>query len=121
MDSSRCRGVCPPGLASKGQRHREWSPRELVVPAARGEWPRPPGSLASEYAKNNIRFNAVAPGAVDTPIVKAIPKDFLMTLSPMGAVSEVKEVADAVIYLTEARHITGEVLHVDGGMHVGKW
>ena len=41
-------------------------------------------SLASEYAKNNIRFNAVAPGAVDTPIVKGnIPKDFLMTLSPM--------------------------------------
>jgi NAD(P)-dependent dehydrogenase (short-subunit alcohol dehydrogenase family) len=78
-------------------------------------------SLASEYAKNNIRFNAVAPGAVDTPIVKDIPKDFLMTLSPMGAISEAKDIADAVIYLTEARHITGEVLHVDGGMHVGKW
>ena len=78
-------------------------------------------SLASEYAKNNIRFNAVAPGAVDTPIVKDIPKDFLMTLSPMGAISEAKDIADAVIYLTEARHVTGEVLHVDGGMHVGKW
>ena len=78
-------------------------------------------SLASEYAKNNIRFNAVAPGAVDTPIVKGIPKDFLVTLSPMGAISEAKDIADAVIYLTEARHITGEVLHVDGGMHVGKW
>jgi len=59
--------------------------------------------------------------AVDTPIVKGIPKDFLMTLSPMGAISEAKDIADAVIYLTEARHITGEVLHVDGGMHVGKW
>jgi NAD(P)-dependent dehydrogenase (short-subunit alcohol dehydrogenase family) len=78
-------------------------------------------SLASEYAKNNIRFNAVAPGAVDTPIVKDIPKDFLKTLSPMGAISEPKDIADAVIYLTEARHITGEVLRVDGGMHVGKW
>jgi NAD(P)-dependent dehydrogenase (short-subunit alcohol dehydrogenase family) len=78
-------------------------------------------SLASEYAKNNIRFNAVAPGAVDTPIVKDIPKDVLMTLSPMGAISEAKDIADAVIYLTEARHITGEVLRVDGGMHVGKW
>ena len=39
----------------------------------------------------------------------------------MGAISEAKDIADAVIYLTEARHITGEVLHVDGGMHVGKW
>jgi enoyl-[acyl-carrier-protein] reductase (NADH) len=44
-----------------------------------------------------------------------------MTLSPMGAISDAKDIADAVIYLTEARHITGEVLHVDGGMHVGKW
>jgi NAD(P)-dependent dehydrogenase (short-subunit alcohol dehydrogenase family) len=59
-----------------------------------------------EYARNNIRFNAVAPGAVDTSLVKAIPKDFLMTLSPMGAISEAKDIADAVIYLTEARHIT---------------
>ena len=41
-------------------------------------------SLASEYAKHNIRFNAVAPGAVDTLLVKVIPKDFLMTLSPMA-------------------------------------
>jgi NAD(P)-dependent dehydrogenase (short-subunit alcohol dehydrogenase family) len=78
-------------------------------------------SLANEYAKNNIRFNAVAPGAVDTPIVKDLPKDFLRTLSPMGAISEAKDIADAVIYLTEARHVTGEVLRVDGGMHVGKW
>jgi len=36
----------------------------------------------------------------------------------MGAISDSKDIADAVIYLTEARHITGEVLHVDGGMHV---
>jgi NAD(P)-dependent dehydrogenase (short-subunit alcohol dehydrogenase family) len=78
-------------------------------------------SLAREYAKLNIRFNAVAPGAVDTPIVKDIPRDFLTSLSPMGAISEAKDIADAVIYLTEARHITGEVLRVDGGMHVGKW
>src|ERR1700721_2456692 len=75
-------------------------------------------SLANEYAKSNIRFNAVAPGAVDTPIVKAIPKDFLMTLSPMGAISAANDIADAVIYLTEARHITAKVRQVDGGIHV---
>jgi NAD(P)-dependent dehydrogenase (short-subunit alcohol dehydrogenase family) len=78
-------------------------------------------SLASEYAKNNIRFNAVAPGVVDTPLNANNPKDFLKTLSPMGTISESKEIADAVIYLTEARHVTGEVLHVDGGMHTGRW
>jgi NAD(P)-dependent dehydrogenase (short-subunit alcohol dehydrogenase family) len=78
-------------------------------------------SLASEYAKKNIRFNAVAPGVVDSPLHKNTPKDFVKTLSPMGTISDVNDIADAVIYLTEARNVTGEVLHVDGGAHKGRW
>jgi len=78
-------------------------------------------SLASEYAKEHIRFNAVAPGVVDTPLHAENPKDFLKTLSPMGSIATVAEIAGAVVYLTEAGQITGEVLHVDGGMHSGKW
>jgi len=78
-------------------------------------------SLAIEYAKNNIRFNAVAPGVVDTPMHESNPKDILKTLSPMVTISDSKDIADAVVYLTEARNVTGEVLHVDGGAHVGKW
>src|ERR1700722_4858781 len=78
-------------------------------------------SLASEYAKSNIRFNSVAPGVVNTPLHKTDEKDFMKTLSPMGVVSEGKDIADAVIYLTEARYVTGEVLHVDGGAHAGRW
>ena len=78
-------------------------------------------SLANEYAKNNIRFNAVAPGVVDTPLLKGAPKDFLKARSPMGVISEAKDIADAVVYLTEARTVTGEVLHVDGGAHTGQW
>src|SRR6202021_2314423 len=45
-------------------------------------------TLASEYAKEHIRFNAVAPGIVDTPLHKDDPKEFLKTLSPMGTISE---------------------------------
>jgi NAD(P)-dependent dehydrogenase (short-subunit alcohol dehydrogenase family) len=78
-------------------------------------------SLASEYAKEKVRFNAVAPGVVDTPLHKNNPKDFLKTLSPMGTISEVSDIVDAVVYLTEAGQVTGEVLHVDGGAHSGKW
>jgi NAD(P)-dependent dehydrogenase (short-subunit alcohol dehydrogenase family) len=78
-------------------------------------------SLAAEYPKEKIRFNAVAPGVVDTPLHKDNPKDFLKTLSPMGTISEVKDIVEAVVYLTEARQVTGEVLHVDGGAHSGKW
>jgi NAD(P)-dependent dehydrogenase (short-subunit alcohol dehydrogenase family) len=78
-------------------------------------------SLASEYAKEHIRFNAVAPGVVDTLLHKDNPKDFLKTLSPMGTISTSEDIASAVVYLTESRQITGEVLHVDGGAHNGKW
>ena len=78
-------------------------------------------SLAMEYAKQGIRVNAVAPGIVDTPMHKDDPTDFLRTLQPMGQISEVKDIVDAIIYLTEASQVTGEVLHVDGGAHVGKW
>jgi NAD(P)-dependent dehydrogenase (short-subunit alcohol dehydrogenase family) len=77
-------------------------------------------SLATEYAKK-IRFNAVAPGVVDTPLAASNPKDFLKTLSPMGTISDVKDIVEAVVYLTEARQVTGVVLHVDGGAHSGKW
>lgn len=78
-------------------------------------------SLAMEYAKDGIRVNAVAPGVVDTPLHKNDPKDFLKTLSPMGRIVSVREIVDAVVYLTEAASVTGEVLHVDGGSHAGKW
>jgi NAD(P)-dependent dehydrogenase (short-subunit alcohol dehydrogenase family) len=78
-------------------------------------------SLATEYAKEHIRFNGVAPGIVDTPMHVNNPKDFLKTLSPMGTISSVSDIVDAVVYLTEARNITGEVLHVDGGSHQGRW
>jgi NAD(P)-dependent dehydrogenase (short-subunit alcohol dehydrogenase family) len=78
-------------------------------------------SLASEYAKEHIRFNAVAPGVVDTPLHKNNPRDFLKTLSPMGTIATSEDIASAVVYLTESRQITGEVLHVDGGAHNGKW
>jgi NAD(P)-dependent dehydrogenase (short-subunit alcohol dehydrogenase family) len=77
--------------------------------------------LAIEYANEGIRFNIVAPGEVDTPLHKNDPKDFLKTLQPMGKIASVKDVVDAVLYLAQAGQVTGEVLHVDGGAHTGRW
>jgi NAD(P)-dependent dehydrogenase (short-subunit alcohol dehydrogenase family) len=77
--------------------------------------------LAMEYAKDGIRVNAVAPGVVDTPLHENDPKDVMRSLSPMGRVSTVNDIADAVMYLTEAATVTGEILHVDGGSHFGRW
>jgi enoyl-[acyl-carrier-protein] reductase (NADH) len=48
-------------------------------------------------------------------------REFLETLSPMGSLFTVDDIASAVVYLTEARQITGEVLHADGGAHNGRW
>ena len=77
--------------------------------------------LAIEYAKQGIRFNAVAPGVVDSPLHKDDPKDSLKASQPMGKIVEIKDIVDAVLYLAEAGQITGEVLHVDGGAHAGRW
>jgi len=78
-------------------------------------------SLALEYAKQGIRVNVVAPGIVSTPLTNGFPQEFLQSLSPMGEVASPEDIAEAVWYLTEARQVTGEVLHVDGGSHLGHW
>jgi NAD(P)-dependent dehydrogenase (short-subunit alcohol dehydrogenase family) len=77
--------------------------------------------LAMEYAKDGIRVNAVAPGAVDTPLHRDTPKDVMESLSPMGRPSTVQDITDAVMYLTDAATVTGDVLYVDGGAHFGRW
>jgi NAD(P)-dependent dehydrogenase (short-subunit alcohol dehydrogenase family) len=77
--------------------------------------------LAMEYAKDGIRVNAVAPGVVDTPLHRQTPKDLMASLSPMGRVSTVKDIVDAVMYLTDAATVTGDILYVDGGSHFGRW
>jgi NAD(P)-dependent dehydrogenase (short-subunit alcohol dehydrogenase family) len=77
--------------------------------------------LAMEYAKDDIRVNAVAPGVVFTPMHRDTPKEVMESLSPMGRPSTVKDIADAVMYLTDAATVTGDILYVDGGAHFGRW
>ena len=78
-------------------------------------------NLAMEYAKQGIRVNTVSPGVVDTPLLKGLSKEFLQSLSPMGEVGTTQDIADAVLFLTEAPRVTGVVLNVDSGAHLGKW
>ncbi|HEY0467036.1 MAG TPA: SDR family oxidoreductase, partial [Polyangiaceae bacterium] len=68
-----------------------------------------------------IRVNAVAPGAAYTPLHRDTPKAVMESQSPMGRPSTVKDITDAVMYLTEAATVTGDILYVDGGAHVGRW
>ena len=78
-------------------------------------------ALAIEYAKDGIRVNTIAPGVINTPMHKPETHDFLKGLHPFGRIGEVKEVVDAALFLTDATFTSGEVLHVDGGAHAGKW
>ena len=78
-------------------------------------------ALAIEYAKEGIRVNTIAPGAISTPMHKPETHEFLKGLQPVGRLGEVKEVVDAALFLADATFTTGEILHVDGGAHAGKW
>ncbi len=78
-------------------------------------------ALAIEFANDGVRFNAIGAGIIDTPMHKPDTHDFLKTLHPIQRIGRVSEIVDAVLYLTEATFVTGEVLHVDGGAHAGKW
>ena len=77
--------------------------------------------LAMEYSRQGIRVNAVAPGAVVTPLHRDTPKDVMESLSPMGRPSTVAEINAAILYLLEAETVTGTILDVDGGAHLGRW
>ncbi|MBM9504237.1 SDR family NAD(P)-dependent oxidoreductase [Actinacidiphila acididurans] len=76
-------------------------------------------SLAIEYAARGIRANAVSPGTVKTPMHPEETHAALAALHPVGRMGELSDVVDAVIYLENAPFVTGEILHVDGGMSAG--
>jgi NAD(P)-dependent dehydrogenase (short-subunit alcohol dehydrogenase family) len=76
-------------------------------------------NLATEYAKDGIRFNAVAPGEVDTAMHRNDPND--STLQPSMTRATVKDIVDAVLYLVQAVHVSGEILHVDGAAPARRW
>jgi NAD(P)-dependent dehydrogenase (short-subunit alcohol dehydrogenase family) len=58
---------------------------------------------------------------VDTPLHKNDSKEAMKTYAPTGKIAEVKDIVDAVLYVAEAEQVTGEILHVDGGAHAGRW
>ena len=76
-------------------------------------------NLAIEYAKDGIRFNAVAPGEVDTPMHQSDPNDSTLQLAPKK--TTVQDIVDAVLYLVQAGLVSGEILHVDGAAPARRW
>jgi len=81
-------------------------------------------SLALEFARFQINVNAVAPGAIDSPMTQKLPteaRERLIRMQPTGKMGKVEDIAAAVAFLAsdDAEFITGQVLHVDGGKSCG--
>ena len=77
-------------------------------------------SLASEFAADKIRVNAVAPGVIRTPIYTGSDVDALAGMQLLGRVGEVQDIVSAIFYLAEADFVTGVILPVDGGYTTGR-
>jgi len=78
-------------------------------------------SLAIEYASRGIRVNTIAAGIIDTPMHSSSDHEFLKELSPAKRLGTPSEIADAALFLDSASFISGEIVHLDGGAHAGKW
>jgi 3-oxoacyl-[acyl-carrier protein] reductase len=81
-------------------------------------------AIAVEVASRNITVNAVAPGFITTPMTDPLPdalKEKMKSLIPLGRFGTDRDVAMAIVFLAsdEAGYITGQVLGVNGGMHMG--
>jgi 3-oxoacyl-[acyl-carrier protein] reductase len=81
-------------------------------------------AIAIEIASRNITVNAVAPGFIETPMTAVLPakvKEELTTRIPLGRMGSARDVAAAIVFLAsdEAAYITGHVLNVNGGLHLG--
>jgi len=81
-------------------------------------------SLAREIGSRGITVNTVAPGFIDTDMTRELPeeqRDALLTNIPLGRLGKTEEIANAVVFLASdsAGYITGETLHVNGGMFMG--
>ena len=78
-------------------------------------------SLAREVASRGITVNVVAPGLIATDMTDALPETqrrALIEVVPLGRLGMPQEIADAVLYFTRAAYVTGETLHINGGMYM---
>lgn len=77
-------------------------------------------SLAREVAKRNVLVNAVSPGFIETEMTDGLPKEKILPMIPVGRMGTARDVAGVVRFLCseDAGYITGQVLSVNGGVHM---
>ena len=92
----------------------------LLAVLSKSPMPAVSKALALEYAANNIRFNTVSPGNVNTPMHEKDNHEELAKFHPLARMAEISDIVDAVLYLQNATFVTGENIRVDGGVHAGR-
>lgn len=78
-------------------------------------------SIALEFASRNITVNTIAPGFIETDMTDKLSeaqKQQLLTQIPMGSIGKPEDIASAVVFLASSDYITGETLHINGGMYM---
>jgi NAD(P)-dependent dehydrogenase (short-subunit alcohol dehydrogenase family) len=96
------------------------SERALLAVLSKSTMPAVSKALALEYAADNIRFNTVSPGIVNTPMHAKDDHVALAKFHPLARMGEISDIVDAVLYLQNATFVTGENIRVDGGVHAGR-
>lgn len=126
-----CRAIVPQMMKQKDGRIVNISSRAYLGNRGQANYSSSKGGLVSltrtlaiELGSFGIRLNAIAPGLIDTPLVRSLRPDVLEKLiaaQPTKTMGSTQDIASAALFLVsdEARFITGEVLHVDGGKSVG--
>ena len=92
----------------------------LLAVLSKSPMPAVSKALALEYAANNIRFNTVSPGNINTPMHAKDNHAALAKFHPLARMGEISDIVDAVLYLQNATFVTGENIRVDGGVHAGR-
>lgn len=92
----------------------------LLAVLSKATMPAVSKALALEYAADNIRFNTVSPGNINTPMHAKNNHAALARFHPLARMGEISDIVDAVLYLQNATFVTGENIRVDGGVHAGR-
>ena len=89
--------------------------REAFMETSRGRW------FLAEYARRNVTANCIAPGFIATPMTDALnakQRETILSKVPAGRLGTPEEIAAAAVFLSsnEAAYVTGQTIHVNGGM-----
>ena len=92
----------------------------LTAVLSKSTMPAASKALALEYAAHHIRFNTVSPGIIRTRMHAGGNHEMMAKFHPLDRMGEIADIVGAVLYLQEATFVTGENIHVDGGVHAGR-